>query len=115
MSKRNKFVIILNFLIAFLHSLISLFLFLLFNTLFHFRFLFYKYLFLWTMFDRIIQQLLHSEQFIQKLVDSSPIRRTARFLIRTTFGAKSKILNNKRIERFGQLFREEYQKSIKGK
>nr|CAD2158851.1 unnamed protein product [Meloidogyne enterolobii]CAD2166733.1 unnamed protein product [Meloidogyne enterolobii]CAD2190504.1 unnamed protein product [Meloidogyne enterolobii] len=67
------------------------------------------------MFDRIIQQLLHSEQFIQKLADSSPIRRTARFLIRTTFGAKSKILNNKRIERFGQLFREEYQKSIKGK
>jgi len=53
--------------------------------------------------------------FSVKLADSSPIRRTARFLIRATFGAKSKILNNKRIERFGQLFREEYQKSIKGK
>ncbi|KAL7072592.1 hypothetical protein ACQ4LE_008215 [Meloidogyne hapla] len=67
------------------------------------------------MFDRIIQQLLHSEQFIQKLADSSPIRRTARFLIRSTYGAKSTILNNKRIERFVKIFREEYQKSIKDK
>ncbi|KAF7634791.1 hypothetical protein Mgra_00005824 [Meloidogyne graminicola] len=68
-----------------------------------------------SMFDRIIRQLLYSEHFIQKLSNSYPIRRTARFLIRTVYGTKSAILDNRRLTNFLRIFREEYQKAIKGK